>query len=129
MVNRSGIRGLVCSRCGRTRLRSGDGCACPPREETTADEDATGPIDVEWTLVARCPDEWTVLTAVAELDSRGIPTWVRTLVVPGYPGLVGVAFPHWGTVSVPRRDWLAAMVVMRDLGITPAPEGNGGTET
>jgi hypothetical protein len=84
-----------------------------------------------WTEVLACPDEWTALTLEAELRGAGIPCWVRSSVVPGYQGLVGFAFPHWGVVSVARRDWMRARAIVLGLGLdddSPARSGRTSAE-
>jgi hypothetical protein len=56
-----------------------------------------------WEIAYRCPDEFVALTLQSELELQGITSWVRSLELPGYEGLIQNQ-PAWGWLLVDRDD-------------------------
>jgi len=112
----------VCRACGLLFLQVVDGCpqcgstvearnlAACIRDEQNEDSpvptvsgrlDATRP--VSWEIAYECRNQFEAITLQAELERNGILSWVRSLEVGGYPGIV-FNETIWGWLLVDRDD-------------------------
>ena len=115
-----------CGNCGLVLLQAAERCpGCgasellevrgprPPRPPRTPsrDSEADSEVDSEpghsrptdWEIAYHCPDEFVALTLQSELELHGIPSWIRSLELPGYQGLIRNQ-PTWGWLLVDRDD-------------------------
>jgi hypothetical protein len=78
------------------------------REEPPPDDD--GP-EIEWAdlcSVYRAPDESSAIHVTAMLRSAGITARIRSAQIPAFDGAFAMAIGYWGTVMVPRAEYLRA---------------------
>lgn len=108
-----------CETCGLLFLEPD--APCPQCSDLPEEE--TGVRPTEWTKVWECVDELQALTLQAELARHHIPSWIRSLELPGYQGLIHTR-PVWGWLLVDRDDHPTALRCIEEF--MDAVEGEGG---
>jgi hypothetical protein len=66
---------------------------------------------LEWAdlcSVYRAPDESSAIHVTAMLRSAGIAARIRSAQIPAFDGAFAMAVGYWGTVMVPREEYLRA---------------------
>lgn len=99
-----------CDTCGLLFLEPD--AACPQCSDPGDDESKVRP--TEWTKVWECSDEVQALTLQAELARHGIASWIRSLELPGYQGLIHTR-PVWGWLLVDREDLPSARLCIEEF--------------
>ncbi|MEZ4653457.1 MAG: hypothetical protein R3E12_07625 [Candidatus Eisenbacteria bacterium] len=99
-----------CETCGLLFLEPGS--VCPQCSEPEEDDIAVRP--TEWIRAWECVDEVQALTLQAELARHDIPSWIRSLELPGYQGLIHTR-PVWGWLLVDREDLPASQVCIEEF--------------
>ena len=100
-----------CDTCGLLFLEPDSDCpqcSDPPEEENLRSR------PTEWTKVWECADELQALTLQSELARHGIASWIRSLEVPGYQGLIHTR-PVWGWLLVDREDLPASQIFVQEF--------------
>lgn len=103
-------RSHLCPDCGLVLLYPEKGC---PRCAAAPERQSSRPTD--WVPLFNCPDQLTALTLQAELKGHGIRSWIRSLEVPGYDGLMGMGPPFWGWLLVDRDDLVWSREIVREF--------------
>ena len=69
---------------------------------------------IEWQIVYECRQEFEAITLQVELERHGIFSWVRSLEVGGYPGIV-FNETVWGWLLVDRDDLALARELISEF--------------
>lgn len=92
-----------------------------PRE---VPREGDGP-EIEWAdlcALYRAPDESSAIHVTAMLRSAGITARIRSAQIPAFDGAFAMAVGFWGTVLVPREEYLRARELL-DLFLAEAERG------
>ena len=109
---------VICPNCG---LGSHDKEFClecgvrvnpsPVEEETELAPDR----ELQTRAVYKAPDELAAITLQKVLESEGIPSWIQSVQVPWYDGIMKMVEGYWGKVVVFEDQEEAAREVIEDF--------------
>jgi len=104
-----------CPNCG---LSSIEGEFCPDCGVKVAPPPATEePVEdreLRTRVVYLAPDELTAITLQKVLEAEGVESWVQSIQVPYYDGLIGMVEGYWGRLLVLEDQEARARRVIED---------------